>query len=482
MSSGDHPGQRIALPQGGGAMAGMGETFAPDLHTGTGNFTVPLALPPGRGGLQPALSLAYSTGGGNGPFGLGWGLGLPGVSRKTSGGVPRYNDRAGALAPGEPRDVFILSGAEDLTPVALWAPAPARPGALTMIGGPGDAAWPNAPVVQYRPRTEGLFARIFYHRGEARPYWRVEGKDGLVSVYGAKPGATGPSTIAPPDDPGRVFAWKLTETSDPFGNRICYEYAPDPGGAQLLLQRIMYADYGDAPDSFLVRVSFAYEQRPDPYTDCRPGFELRTTRRCTTIRVTTHPAGEPPRPVREYRLAYAADPHNGVSLLRRLDVVGFDDHGTPYDGSTRRPAQLPPLTFGYTPFDPGGRRFAAVRGHDLPARAVGDPGLELVDLHGGGLPDILELNGAARYWRNLGGGRFDLPRPLREAPPHALADPGVQLLDADGDGRMDLLVASGALAGYYPLGRGARQAGRSFQPYPAAPSFGLDDPEVRLAD
>lgn len=60
----------ISLPQGGGAAQGIGEKFSPDLHTGTGKFTVPIALPPGRNGFQPQLSLRYSTGSGNGPFGL----------------------------------------------------------------------------------------------------------------------------------------------------------------------------------------------------------------------------------------------------------------------------------------------------------------------------------------------------------------------------------------------------------------------------
>src|SRR5215813_1646064 len=101
----------IALPQGGGALHGMGETFSPDLHTGTGNYTVPIALPPGRNGLQPQLSLVYSTGNGNGPFGLGWGLSIPGVSRKTSRGVPQYADERRPLPE---RDTFLLSGAEDL--------------------------------------------------------------------------------------------------------------------------------------------------------------------------------------------------------------------------------------------------------------------------------------------------------------------------------------------------------------------------------
>src|SRR5712691_3910483 len=144
--------QVISLPQGGGALHGLGEKFAPDLFTGTGNFTVPLALPPGRNGLQPQLSLVYSTGNGNGPFGLGWSVSIPGVSRKTSKGVPVYDDA---------RDTFILSGAEDLVPVET-----------------------SATATHYRPRTEGLFARITHHHPADDDYWEVCSKDGLVSLYG----------------------------------------------------------------------------------------------------------------------------------------------------------------------------------------------------------------------------------------------------------------------------------------------------------
>ena len=97
----------ITLPQGGGALSGMGEKFSPDLFTGTGNFSVPIALPQGRNGLTPQLSLGYSTGNGNGPWGLGWGMSVPGVMRKTDRGVPVYDDN---------KDIFILSGAEDLVP------------------------------------------------------------------------------------------------------------------------------------------------------------------------------------------------------------------------------------------------------------------------------------------------------------------------------------------------------------------------------
>src|SRR6266480_4536070 len=97
--------QVISLPKGGGALHGIGEKFHPDLHTGTGNFSIPLAMPSGRNGLQPDLTLRYSTGSPNGPFGMGWSIEVPRITRKTSNGIPRYRDEA--RDPSE-WDTFIL--------------------------------------------------------------------------------------------------------------------------------------------------------------------------------------------------------------------------------------------------------------------------------------------------------------------------------------------------------------------------------------
>ena len=311
-------GSVISLPSGGGAIGGLGETFSADLFTGTGNFSVPITLPAGRNGLAPQLSLSYSTGNGNGPFGLGWALSLPGVARKTSRGVPRYRDGDGDGSDDGPRDVFIVSGAEDLVPVADDAHGRFR----------------------YRPRTEGLFARIEHVRDDTSDYWEVRSRDGLLTRYG-----TPQPTDADPDwrDPavtddrasggrGRVFGWRITETTDAVGNLVRYSYARDhgdePGHAwdQPIVSRIEYADYGDRADpSFLVRVDFDYEQRPDPFSDYRAGFEIRTTLRCRTIRVSTHAADGVARAVREYRFSYEQAPFNGASLLTRVGVVGVDD-------------------------------------------------------------------------------------------------------------------------------------------------------------
>src|SRR3712207_9055543 len=89
------------------------------------------------------------------------------------------------------RDVFVLSGAED----------------LVSVGGADPGA------VRYRPRTEGLFALIEHHLDARNDYWRVSSKDGLVSLYGTpRPGDApqdwlDPSVIRRPET-ADIFAWR----------------------------------------------------------------------------------------------------------------------------------------------------------------------------------------------------------------------------------------------------------------------------------
>lgn len=106
--------------------------------------------------------------------------------RKTSDGLPRYDDQ---------QDTFVLSGAEDLVAVDV-----------------------QTTLTRYRPRTEGLFARIVHHRDATQNYWKVESKDGLSSFYGT-PATAGrdPATLADPDHVDRVFAWKLIPTIKAIG-------------------------------------------------------------------------------------------------------------------------------------------------------------------------------------------------------------------------------------------------------------------------
>jgi hypothetical protein len=70
------------LPKGGGAIRGGGEKFAANPVTGTGTLTVLVFTSPGRSGFGPELSLSYHSGSSIGPFGVGWSLSLPSITRK----------------------------------------------------------------------------------------------------------------------------------------------------------------------------------------------------------------------------------------------------------------------------------------------------------------------------------------------------------------------------------------------------------------
>jgi len=62
--------QTPALPTSGGAMGGLGATFTPELHTGSGSCAIRLDCPNGPNDIGPRLHLRYETTGGNGVFGL----------------------------------------------------------------------------------------------------------------------------------------------------------------------------------------------------------------------------------------------------------------------------------------------------------------------------------------------------------------------------------------------------------------------------
>jgi len=127
----------------------MGEKFAANPVTGTGSMSVPIATSPGRSGFGPQLSLSYDSGAGNGPFGFGWSLSVPSITRKTDKGLPKYEDATES-------DVFVLSGAEDLVPMLVEVAGQWKREVLSTRTIDGNVF----RIQRFRPRIEGLFARI----------------------------------------------------------------------------------------------------------------------------------------------------------------------------------------------------------------------------------------------------------------------------------------------------------------------------------
>jgi RHS repeat-associated protein len=328
---------QINLPKGGGAIRGIGEKFEANAATGTGKLTVPLALSPGRSGFGPQLALSYDSGSGNGPVGVGCSMSTPAVSRKTDKGLPRYRNRE-----TEECDVFILSGAEDLVPVLIQEE---------------DGKWVNDEfqiegysVKRYRPRIEGLFARIerWTRLEDGDKHWRSISRDNTLTVYGRNEA----SRVFDPLNHRHVFSWLICESYDDKGNAILYEYVGENGDgvdlanasehrrsrtAARYLKRILYGnrtpllldeigpqfrrshlhvgsfdtagwmfeavfDYGDGNYrqeqdgegrtwvhcSSRLQSDSQWPVRKDPFSTYRSGFEVRTYRLCRRVLMFHH--------------------------------------------------------------------------------------------------------------------------------------------------------------------------------------------------
>lgn len=505
----------VSLPKGGGAIAGIGEKFQSNPATGTASLSVPLGLPPGRSGFGPSLALAYDSGSGNGPFGLGWQVGVPSIGRKTDKGLPLYQD--GGRAGVSDLDTFVLSGAEDLVPFLEEQGDGSWRWSVTACRGYEGQTW---RVHRYRPRVESGFSLIerWTDPGTGETFWRTITQDNVTRLYGRSVQAR----VVDPQGSRRVFQWLLEEERDEVGNLVTYEYAAEDrvgvdtsSSAEFTregactyryLKRVRYGNTTPfvRPEStipetgrwcFVVVFDYgehdlmdpgwdddtagrgAWSVRQDVFSSFRSGFDLRCYRLCRRVLVyhdfdELDPSG--PCIVRSTEITYAAS-----AVATKL--TGVTLRGWKSDGAGGWLTEtLPTLELGYTLATLGAEVQALTGLEDLPL------GLDLqrfqwVDLDGEGLAGLLTEAGGAWYWlRNEGSGVMGRLRRLDSQPSLGQAASGGRLVDLTGDGKLDLVVMRPGLAGYQR--RDADGRWERFRPFVEVPNLSLDDPDVRLID
>lgn len=222
----------IALPKGGGAIKGIDQKFSVNAVNGTSSFSVPLPVAAARG-VAPALSLSYNSGSGNGVFGLGWNLNLPSIKRKTDKELPQYHDAVDS-------DTYLFSEAEDLVPAyrkeadGSFSKDVNDHFILDEQDSP-DTFW---RICYYKPRIEGLFARIerWTDKSTGEIRWRVITRDNLTTLFGW----SSASRLSDPADANRIYEWLPELVMDDKGNCAHYRYKrEDDAGfdASLLHQR-----------------------------------------------------------------------------------------------------------------------------------------------------------------------------------------------------------------------------------------------------
>lgn len=469
----------ISLPTGPGSIQGLGEAFQPTLNTGTGKQVLALQVPPAAAGHTPSLQLSYEGGSGNGPVGIGWNLPLAYVQRQCDKGIPRYvdgangvdDDRDGTVDEANEIDVFISELKEELVP---------QEG--------GDHFCENeSAFVRYR--------RIGEH-------WEGTLPNGTRLEFGlsAEGRVTDPTSSKP-------YRWLLEKSTDTHGNTITYTYSDFPGEENLnqkYLTRVAYGP-GAPPWDNLHVIAFSYEPRSDWFEDCRSGFPIRTGQRLSQISIATqgpelvgHQSGDVDEDGivdylnRRYNLDYDAHPH--WSLLSGVTLFGAD-------GSTALPSQR----YGYTGCNDDEVISASglwIGAENEPLWVMDNPLVDLIDLNGDGLPDILKTDsngGVHRGYINQGqleteNGKVIAWKPFEELESvdarawnvdlEAASGDITHLSDMDGDGLADLVYTSQVGDVYYfknegTLGWGTRELMSVEDSAPPSP-FGNAD--VKTAD
>ena len=531
------------MPKGGGAIRDIGEKFRTNLVTGTGSMSIPVVVSPGRSSLGPNIVLSYDSGAGNGPFGVGWNLPIPSVTRKTDKGLPEYRD-------ADESDVFILSDAEDLVPKLHpidndWLPEKF----FAMLNGVSYA------VQRYCPRVEGSFARIerWCHSSSGISFWKTISRDNLTSLYGT----TEDSRIYDPDAPFHIFKWLLERSYDDKGNLIIYEYKtedrlgiPDVAhesnrkiGSNRYLKRIKYGNRAPyypnpqapqptpLPEQWLFQVVFDYGEhdtsiprigedvawpaRQDTFSNYRAGFEVRTARLCRRVLMFHQFAELGPTPclIRSTDFSYDAGPAATfltaacqTSYLRNPQDQSYHVID-PVTQQTLSPRALPAVEFSYAKavVDQTLRSVAAEALDNLPFGADGTR-YQWLDLDGEGSPGILTEQATGWFYkRNVSNllrdatgvvvaegsagsdnrgtvlAHFD-PAQLVASKPSlaALANGRLQFMDLAGEGQQCLVEFDGPVAGFYQ--RKQEDDWHSFTPFESMPGIDWNDPDLKYID
>jgi RHS repeat-associated protein len=231
-------------------------------NDGDANISIPITVPPGVLKMSPELSLTYSSHGGDGLIGRGWGI--SGLESITRIGRVRYLENVKSGVSFTSSDRFLYNGQRLILTSGVWG---------------GDGA-------EYRTEIESFVRIISRGTSAAGPlYWEVYKRDGRILNFGAS--ADSRVLANRPTVPGDTAAitWALTSTKDTSGNEIRYFYAPseakDSGYARI--SSIQYTANEKAGVPASCEVVFLYEDRPDVVKSFVGGAKIEMCKRLSAI-------------------------------------------------------------------------------------------------------------------------------------------------------------------------------------------------------
>lgn len=248
--------------------------------SGAATYQIPIQVSPGSNGMQPSLSVVYSSQSGNGM--LGWGWNLAGISAITRTSKNPYYDNTVQPVNLDATDVFALDG-------------------LRLIKHTDGYYYPsNNPYTQ----IEFVGSQKF----------KLTTQDGVVMEFGY-------TDISPNSQFKGVgssvpYSYALSRITDTNGNYIDYLYANDPSTGEYRISEIKYTGNSVSGKTPYNSVKFYYDLRNDPNLFYIKGSKVSQTTLLTSIKVYCEGSLS-----KDYQFSYMYNDNSLYSKLRMVTLV-----------------------------------------------------------------------------------------------------------------------------------------------------------------
>jgi RHS repeat-associated protein len=186
---------------------------------GDANMNYPITVPSGLGGLQPSLSIGYSSSGGNGWMGEGWDVqGISGITIDTRWGTPQFDGTTETELYSMDGEMLVYPNNylphrhNDVSETSTVITTDKQPRTSYATAGANG-------VKQFYLRKNHDFSIIERIGDNPTNYsWKVTSTNGTKSYYGG----TTESTIKNSDN--QIVHWALRRIEDVHGNSMNFSY------------------------------------------------------------------------------------------------------------------------------------------------------------------------------------------------------------------------------------------------------------------
>lgn len=207
---------------------------------GAATYSIPIEVPSGVKGVQPGVSISYSSqGAGNGYSGHGWALSPVSMITRTGKNV-FHNGMATPVAYTGANDAFVMDGQR-----------------LMLISGTNGAAGSV-----YGTEQES-FSKIeaIGGNGNSPDWFKVTTKNGTILEYGSD------NNKLKTNDGINVILWVLRRVTDASGNYMLYNYSIDNTNRYYSLSSISYTGNLNTGTQPSYQIVFTYSAKTD-YQSC----------------------------------------------------------------------------------------------------------------------------------------------------------------------------------------------------------------------